>query len=349
MSAASYLKELASLLDLHYVEKVKPFESKKDPMVAINYRAGSIIGNRGGFLTVLSLIAVGNNSRLCILIRYPKVAETIALSAPVKQAFHESTLRLGKKAKIENDCVTLNWGYSIKKPNKEEVVRTVDDVIAALNIHVQAFSGKCEECSQTSAGGIMLRNGLPCYLCQSCQLRITADKELEAEEYSKRETGFIGAFTLATGAALLCAFALSWIYYFFDDKGSLPIKAIVIFPCLIGVVAGMIFAKTATRIDIWKQAVPMFLLCFVLSFAATVGYSVLRRPHAGSFQVLWATYMRFAVLWFNFHLHAKGLMYVLGYVLSGVCCVGIVKSHIPNFKQTFIPLTEAASRTQLGA
>ncbi len=34
MRAAVYLKELASALELTYVEKAKPFESKKDPMLA---------------------------------------------------------------------------------------------------------------------------------------------------------------------------------------------------------------------------------------------------------------------------------------------------------------------------
>lgn len=324
MSASSYLKELASMLGLCYVEKVKPFDSKKDPMLAIRYAAGSIIGARGGFLTVLSLISSGHDTQLCILIRYPKVLDVNTLSAAVQDAFRVTKFQLSKKAKVGADCLTLNWRYAIKKPGKEDVVRAVDEVIAALSTYVPPFSGKCEECSQVSAGGIMLLNGVPCYLCTSCQQRISDVKQREAEEYAKRDMGFARAFALATGAALLCAFALSWVYYFFDNKGQLPIKAIVIFPVFIGLVAALVFAKTATRIDVKKQGVPLFVLCFVLSFAATVGYSVLLPSRAVHLSSLWFIYVRFAKFWISYHLRGEGILFVLGYVLSGVCCVGLV-------------------------
>lgn len=336
MSVSGYLKELASSLDLSYVEKIKPFEAYKDPLQSMSHVAGSIVGERRGFLIVLSLISTGHGRQVCILIRYPKILDVDAVSRAAREAFQVTRFQLTKKSEVTADSLMLHWNYTVKRPAVENVARAVDQVIGALTMHVNPFSNRCEECAHASEG-ILLVNGIPRYLCPECRRRLSEERQRQAEAYRQRDTGFVRAFLLAGSATVTSAIGLSWLYYFLDDGGGVPVKAVLIVPGIIGVVAGLVFAKTAGRIQIWTQGLPLFLLCFAGSFGAAVAYSAHVRP-AAALVPLWVVYLGLAKSWVGLHLQGKGFLFVLGHLLSGVCCVGVVHQYVPNFEQVVIPL-----------
>jgi len=198
MNVPTYLAQLAQQVGGVYVPKCTTFKDD-----TTSNQNGAIIGTRKGYLVALALTRTGRNAGFAIMVRFPATAAVQQLQEAIKSKPGFSSFFSKKRVKVAADNLMVSWIYAMKKPKPEEVIGLLDAVLDELTRYAPAFSGKCEDCSSAETRAITLMNGVPGYHCPSCQMRLTAEKRREAEEYKAREANYVvGILAGILGAAV---------------------------------------------------------------------------------------------------------------------------------------------------
>jgi hypothetical protein len=202
MNVPTYLGDLARQLQFTYVPKCTTFKK------------GAVIGTRKGYLVALALTRAARNSYFAIMIRFPAAAPVQPLQEAIKSKGFSSFFNK-TRVNVAADRLTFSWLYTLKKPKLAEITTKLDGLLEEVSRYAPAFNGKCEDCGSTETREITLLNGTPGYHCLGCQMRLTADKRREAEEYKARDTNYVAGIVSGILAAAVAGTAwgefASWV------------------------------------------------------------------------------------------------------------------------------------------
>jgi len=257
MTAAAYMTELAQKLGCIYVPKCTAFKNDYQ-----NNQKGAVFGQRQGYLVALALTVVGRTSGVAILVRYPKSAAAPQIQESLKSRPDFSKFLAKKTVKASDDGVTVTWTYALNRTKVEEVVSVLDEVIQEVSKYAQPFMGKCEDCSTAETREITLMNGTPGYHCRSCQMRIAAEKQREADEYKAKEANYLGGVTAGLAAAAVTGSAWGWLISWMEadsGKWSPKLHAVIAFAISIPV-AWLIFKAMGKRDRVGQALAVVFTL-----------------------------------------------------------------------------------------
>src|SRR6266481_561609 len=210
MNAATYMSQIAQQLGSIYSPKCTTFKN--------DYRSGkkgAVIGARKGYLTALALTSsgrtYGGTNGFSLMVRYPKSSSAQQITEALKNRPGFSSFFGKKSVKATEDSVVVSWTYSLGKTKQEDVITLLDAVIEEVSRYAPAFTGKCEDCGTAEAREITLMNGAPGYHCSGCQMRIAADKQREADEYSARDANYVLGLAAGLSAAAVTGSAWGWL------------------------------------------------------------------------------------------------------------------------------------------
>jgi hypothetical protein len=198
-----YLQQIAALTGLPYFPRQGPWGSK----------AGSVIGSRDGYVTAIGFNRSGNASNVVILIRFKSGPEPASLKASLAQSPGMPKKNQGKFAASGPHFLRWEWKYSFSKPKAEQVAALADALREALKPLAIPFDGRCENCSGSSTSSLTLMNGLPSYICGSCQQKVQQDLNQAAMNYEAIEPNHPNGLALGIGAALLGGIAWGGVTY----------------------------------------------------------------------------------------------------------------------------------------
>src|SRR5258705_4833502 len=180
-----------------------------------NKKSGSAVGTRDNYITAIGFTKNGQAAILVILLRFKKL-ENPEL---VKSALKSAGIKKGKLGAVGNDFVRWEWKYSFAKPKAEEVAKLVEDLRTAIKPVTTAFDG--EQCASTSTQSLTLLNGMPMFICATCQEKVRHELNQAAEKYEMITPNYPNGLVLGLGAAAvgglawgLVAYGLNYIFLY---------------------------------------------------------------------------------------------------------------------------------------
>ena len=207
MKENEYLHQLATLASLRHYPQQGPW----------NKKSGSAVGTRDNYITAIGFSKNGQAANLVILLRFKKLEHPEL----VKSALKSAAIKKGKLGAVGNDFVRWEWQYSFSKPKAEEVVKLVEDLRTAIKPVTTAFDGRCEQCASASTQSLTLLNGMPMFICATCQEKVRHDLNQAAEKYEMITPNYPNGLALGLGAAAvgglawgLIAYAINYIFLY---------------------------------------------------------------------------------------------------------------------------------------
>jgi hypothetical protein len=198
-----YLTQIASLTGLRHYPKQGPWAKK----------SGCAIGTRDGYVTAIGIDRSGREVKLAILLRFKKSEAPGALNAAVTQHPAVAQRKQGTFAAVGPDFLRWQWKYSFTKPKPEDVAGLTDALRDALKQNTQGFDGKCEKCHSVSTPDLTLQNGVPMYICSSCQQQTQIAQDQAARDYEAITPNYPNGILLGIAAALLGGVAWGLVAY----------------------------------------------------------------------------------------------------------------------------------------
>ncbi len=203
MNESEYLSQVASLAGMRHYPKQGPFGRK----------SGSVIGARDGYITAIGFDRTRNEAKLAILLRFKKLENPAILKTTLAQDAALTQKKQGKFAAATNDSLRWNWKYSFTKPKAEDVAGLANSLREAIKPVAGGFDGKCEKCESTSTADLTLLNGVPTYICSSCQQQTHLELDQAAMNYEAIQPNYPNGIALGIGAALLGGIAWGLVAY----------------------------------------------------------------------------------------------------------------------------------------
>jgi hypothetical protein len=207
MNENEYLQQLATLASLRHYPQQGPW----------NKKSGSAVGTRDNYITAIGFSKNGQAANLVILLRFKKLEQPEL----VKSALKSAAIKKGKLGEVGNNFVRWEWQYSFTKPKAEEVAKLVEDLRAAIKPVTTAFDGHCEQCASTSTQSLTLLNGMPMFICATCQEKVRHELNQAAEKYEMITPNYPNGLVLGLGAAAvgglawgLIAYAINYIFLY---------------------------------------------------------------------------------------------------------------------------------------
>lgn len=233
------------------------------PEKGVLRRTEGVIGPHGGLLVRIGW-GVGRDSLLVTMIRFPKTASSEALrQALIADPTLDALPGKGaarRKMKVAPDAKqadalgaipefvltenTLLWRRRIAfaEPKPAEIQSWVDTLCSAIARATPVFEGRCETCGTGSLQQYVLVDGIPMWLCSSCQERLRADGEQADRAYEMSDARHVPGATLALGAAVVGA--VGWALVSAPTQRIFSAAAIGI-----GVLVAFAYRKGAGRVD----------------------------------------------------------------------------------------------------
>lgn len=267
MKPAQYLQEVIALTGFSLVPGCSPI--KADPLLR-HKCYGTIIGERSGYIVALSMVKIGNQSKLAIMVRYPKLSDSAMLEADLKSIPGIKSFLKTKDIKVMQDSAVLLWGYAFRPPKGSEVVETLDAILSKVPTYCSRFNGKCEDCGTNNVSGIVLYNDVPGYHCSNCQLRIADQQVIAAQNYASSPSNYTKAVSLSFLVAIGCAVMQGALLYWLSDEKGTPVKLWAVIGVLSAMAVAITFAKTIGRIDLMRHAPLVCVLSLVSMIAGDV-------------------------------------------------------------------------------
>jgi hypothetical protein len=202
MNVPAYLGQLAQQLGCKYVPKCTTFKDDNT-----SNQKGAVIGVYKGYLVALAVTRAGRNTGFAIMVRFPTTAAVPQLQEAVKSKPGFSSFFNKKWVKVAGNKLTVSWIYAMKKPKLEDVAALLNALVEEVSRYAPAFAGKCEDCSSSEMREITLMNGIPGYHCVACQMRLTAEKRREGEEYRAKEANYFAGIIAGIVAAAVAGTA----------------------------------------------------------------------------------------------------------------------------------------------
>jgi hypothetical protein len=199
MNENEYLQQVATMAGLRHYPQQGPW----------NKKSGSAVGTRDNYITAVGFSKNGQAANLVILLRFKKLEQPEL----VKSALKSAGIKKGKLGAVGNDFVRWEWKYSFAKPKAEEVAKLVEDLRTAIKPVTTAFDGRCEQCASTSTQSLTLLNGMPMFICATCQEKVRHELNQAAEKYEMITPNYPNGLVLGLGAAALGGLAWGLIAY----------------------------------------------------------------------------------------------------------------------------------------
>jgi hypothetical protein len=199
MKESEYLHQVATRAGLQYYPRQGPWARK----------SGSAVGISDGYVTVIGFSRDQRNSKVMILLRFKKLEQTELVTTAVKSA----AIKKGKLGAVGNDFLRWEWKYSFSKPKAEEVAKLAADLRKAIQPVTSGFNGRCERCASTSTPSLTLMNGVPTFICASCQDCVRQELNQASMNYEAITPNYPNGLVLGIGAAVLGGLAWGLVAY----------------------------------------------------------------------------------------------------------------------------------------
>jgi hypothetical protein len=314
MNEVEYLQQVATLAGLRHYPQQGPW----------NKKSGSAVGMRDNYVTAIGFSRNGQAANLVILLRFKKLEQPEQLKSALKNA----AIKKGKLGAVGSDFVRWEWRYSFTKPKAEEVARLAEDLRAAIKPVAAAFDGRCEQCASASTQSLTLLNGMPMFICATCQDKVRHELNQKAVNYEAITPNYPNGFVLGLGAAAVGGLGWGLVAY--------GINRIFLYAAiLIGyfVAAGVI--KGTGKVTRFGQIIIPLLTVASVLFGDTIFYTliVMKEEHvAFSSRLLKAVV---AHLW-QIEMQGSGVLSLL-FALVGAG-YALYAARKPKFQAVFQPL-----------
>ena len=207
MNENEYLQQVANLAGLRHYPQQGPWSKK----------SGSAVGTRDNYVTAIGFSHNRQGASLVILLRFKKLEQPEL----VKSALKSAAIKKGKLGAVGNNFLRWDWKYSFTKPKAEEVAKLAEDLRTAIKPVTAAFDGRCEQCASTSTQSLTLLNGMPMFICATCQDKVRHELNQAAVNYEAITPNYPNGLVLGLGAAAvgglawgLVAYAINYIFLY---------------------------------------------------------------------------------------------------------------------------------------
>jgi hypothetical protein len=314
MNENDYLQQLAKLTGLQHYPKQGPW----------NKKSGSVVGTLDNYVTAIGFAYNGQNASLVILFRFKKLEQPEL----VKSALKAAAIKEGRLGAVGNDFVRWEWKYSFGKPKLEEVVQLLENLRKAIRTAAAGLEGRCEHCASTTKQSLTLLNGMPMFICSSCQERMRHELNQAAEKYEMITPNYPNGLLLGLGAAALGGCAWGLIAY--------GVNRIFLYGAiLIGYIVAVAVLRGTGKVTRFGQIIiPVLTIASVL-FGDAIFYtlSVMKQEHVPfSARLLNAVVVH---LW-ELEIQGSGVLSVL-FALVGAG-YALYSARKPKFQAIFQPL-----------
>jgi hypothetical protein len=199
MKENEYLQQVANLAGLRHYPQQGPWSKK----------SGSAVGTRDNYVTAIGFSHNRQGANLVILLRFKKLEQP----EQVKSALNSAAIKKGKLGAVGNNFVRWEWKYSFAKPKPEEVAKLVENLRTAIKPVTTPFDGRCEQCASTSTQSLTLLNGMPMFICVTCQDKVRHELNQAAVNYEAITPNYPNGLVLGIGAAALGGLAWGLVAY----------------------------------------------------------------------------------------------------------------------------------------
>jgi hypothetical protein len=314
MKENEYLQQVANQAGLRHYPQQGPW----------NRKSGSAVGTRDNYVTAIGFSQKGRAVVLVILLRFKKLEQEEHL----KSALRSAAIKKGKLGAIGSNFVRWEWTYAFAKPKAEEVAKLVEDLRTAIKPVTTPFDGRCEQCGSTSTQSLTLLNGMPMFICATCQEKVRHELNQAAVNYEAITPNYPNGLVLGLGAAAvgglawgLIAYAINYIFLY----GAI----------LIGFLVARAVIKGTGKVTRFGQAIIPILTVASVLFGDAIFYTliVMKHQHVPFTGKLLNTIV--AHLW---EIESKGsgvLSLIFGLVGAGYALYSARK---PKFQAVFQPL-----------
>ena len=199
MNENEYLQQVATLAGLRHYPQQGPW----------NKKSGSAVGTRDNYVTAIGFSRNGQAANLVILLRFKKLEQP----EQVKSALKSAGIKKGKLGEVGSNFVRWEWRYSFSKPKAEEVAKLVEDLRTAIKPVTTPFDGRCEQCSSASTQSLTLLNGMPMFICATCQDKVRHELNQAAVNYEAITPNYPNGLVLGLAAAAIGGLAWGLVAY----------------------------------------------------------------------------------------------------------------------------------------
>lgn len=314
MKENDYLQQVANLAGLRHYLQQGPW----------NKKSGSAVGTRDNYVTAIGFSQKGRTAVLAILLRFKKVEQQEQLKSALKSA----AIKKGKLGAIGSNFVRWEWTYAFAKPKAEEVAKLVEDLRTAIKPVTTPFDGRCEQCGSTSTQSLTLLNGMPMFICATCQEKVRHELNQAAVNYEAITPNYPNGLVLGLGAAAvgglawgLIAYAINYIFLY----GAI----------LIGFMVAKSVIKGTGKVTRFGQAIIPILTVASVLFGDAIFYTLIVMKHQ---HVPFTGKLLNTIVVHLWEIESKGtgvLSLVFGLVGAGYALYSARK---PKFQAVFQPL-----------
>ena len=199
MNENEYLQQVATLAGLRHYPQQGPW----------NKKSGSAVGTRDNYVTAIGFSRNGQAANLVVLLRFKKLEQP----EQVKSALKSAGIKKGKLGEVGSNFVRWEWRYSFSKPKAEEVAKLVEDLRTAIKPVTTPFDGRCEQCASASTQSLTLLNGMPMFICATCQEKVRRELNQAAVNYEAITANYPNGLVLGLAAAALGGLAWGLVAY----------------------------------------------------------------------------------------------------------------------------------------
>jgi hypothetical protein len=199
MNENEYLQQVATLAGLRHYPQQGPW----------NKKSGSAVGTRDNYVTAIGFSRNGQAANLVILLRFKKLEQP----EQVKSALKSAGIKKGKLGEVGSNFVRWEWRYSFSKPKAEEVAKLVEDLRTAIKPVTTPFDGRCEQCASASTQSLTLLNGMPMFICATCQDKVRHELNQAAVNYEAITPNYPNGLVLGLAAAAIGGLAWGLVAY----------------------------------------------------------------------------------------------------------------------------------------
>jgi hypothetical protein len=199
MNENDYLHQVATQAGLQYCQQQGPWGRK----------SGSAVGARDGYVALIGFSRDRRSACVAMLVRFKKIEQPELVKAALKSA----AIKKGKLAAVGNDFIRWEWKYSFAKPKPEEVAKLAEDLRAAIKPATTGFDGRCEHCTSSATPALTMMNGVPTYICASCQEKVRLDLNQAANNYEAITPNYPNGLVLGLAAAAVGGLAWGLVAY----------------------------------------------------------------------------------------------------------------------------------------
>lgn len=166
-------------------------------------RVRMLVGEREGFLVLVTPSFGLNTSSVDVLVRYPQ-GHTV-------RGFREDlALKLRRRRRkhllIGDGSVLQRLPYTLVPPSARTIERAMDDLVAGMKELVRPVDRLCEGCGTKHDLGLFLADGIPGVYCEPCIHRFVSDEAAVRESFHSAAPDY--GRGLGIGSAAAVAFGL---------------------------------------------------------------------------------------------------------------------------------------------